>query len=154
TFSIASAMRLPISLSLFAEMLPTCAISFLPAVGTLRLLSSSTMISTALVTVGEPNFLSMTTFRPLGPSVTLTASARASTPFLSFARASVLKISSFAAICDSPWWGRADLAELREDVGRLDDDVLVAVERVGRAAVLPVDHQVADLHVDRHAGTL
>ena len=34
TFSIASAISLPISLSLFAEMVPTWAISFLPAVGT------------------------------------------------------------------------------------------------------------------------
>src|SRR6478752_1585226 len=118
---------------------------------------SSTSLATvtpSLVTVGEPNFLSMTTFRPLGPRVTLTASARASTPRLSLARASVLKSSSFAAICNSPWWGRADLAELREDVGRLDDDVLVAVERVGRAAVLPVDHLVADLEVHRDPGPL
>src|SRR5437762_55205 len=225
TFSIASAIRFPISLSLFAEMDPTWAISFLPAEGTDKVLSCSTTASTAfsmprlssiglapavtflrpsrkiacastvavvvpsparsevlvatsltswapmfsigslsstslatvtpsLVTVGEPNFLSMTTFRPLGPRVTLTASARASTPRLSLARASVLKRSSFAAICNSPWWGRADLAELGEDVGGLDDDVLVAVERVGRAAVLPVDHLVADLEVHRDPGTL
>ena len=147
TFSIASAIRFPISLSLLAEMVPTWAISFLPADGTERVLSSSTTASTAfsiprfssmglapavtflrpsrkiawastvavvvpsparsevlvatsfticapmfsiasassislatvtpsLVTVGEPNFLSMTTFRPLGPRVTFTASAR------------------------------------------------------------------------------
>ena len=38
TFSIASAIRSPISLSLFAEMVPTWAISFLPAVGTRDLL--------------------------------------------------------------------------------------------------------------------
>jgi hypothetical protein len=47
-----------------------------------------------LVTVGAPNFLSMTTFRPFGPSVTLTASASWSTPRLRAARASVLKCSS------------------------------------------------------------
>ena len=35
-------MRLPISGSLFAEMVPTCAISFLPPVGTLIFFSSST----------------------------------------------------------------------------------------------------------------
>jgi hypothetical protein len=169
TFSIASAMRSPISLSLLAEMEPTWAISFLPAVVVESRLSSSTMVSTArsmprfssiglapavtflrpsrkmawastvavvvpsparslvlvatsftiwapmfsigsesstsfatvtpsLVMVGEPNFLSMTTFRPLGPRVILTASASASTPFLSLARASVLNINSFAAI--------------------------------------------------------
>jgi hypothetical protein len=166
---MASAIRLPISLSLFAEMLPTCAISFLPALGTDIALSSATTISTAfsmprfnsiglapavtflrpsrkiacastvavvvpsparslvlvatsfticapmfsigsesstsfatvtpsLVTVGEPNFLSITTFRPFGPRVTFTASANWSTPRLSFARASVSKSSSFAAM--------------------------------------------------------
>ena len=59
-------------------------------------------VTPSLVTVGEPNFLSMTTLRPLGPRVTLTASARWSTPLLSLARASVLNSSSFAAICQSP----------------------------------------------------
>ena len=48
TFSIASAIRLPISLSLFAEMVPTWAISFLPAEGTEIVLSCSTTASTAL----------------------------------------------------------------------------------------------------------
>ncbi len=146
TFSIASAIRSPISASLLAEIVPTCAISFLPAVGTLIFFSSSTTTATALsmprlsaigftpavtflrpsrkiawastvavvvpspalsdvfvatsftiwapmfssgsessislatvtpsfVIVGAPNFLSMTTFRPLGPRVTFTASA-------------------------------------------------------------------------------
>ena len=42
TFSIASAIRSPISLSLLAEIDPTWAISFLPLVGTLIFLSSST----------------------------------------------------------------------------------------------------------------
>jgi hypothetical protein len=45
--------------------------------------SSSTslaMVTPSLVMVGAPHFLSMTTLRPLGPSVTLTALARASTP--------------------------------------------------------------------------
>src|SRR5437660_1511692 len=47
TFSIASAIRLPISLSLFAEMAPTWAISFRPAVGTEIFFRSSTTASTA-----------------------------------------------------------------------------------------------------------
>ena len=37
-------------------------------------------VTPSLVMVGEPNFFSMTTLRPLGPSVTLTASARMLTP--------------------------------------------------------------------------
>ncbi len=32
-------------------------------------------VTPSLVIVGDPNFLSITTLRPLGPSVTLTASA-------------------------------------------------------------------------------
>ena len=37
-------------------------------------------VTPSLVMVGEPNFFSMTTLRPLGPSVTLTASASVLTP--------------------------------------------------------------------------
>ena len=54
---------------------------------------SSSSISLAIVTpslvmVGDPNFLSSTTLRPLGPMVIRTASATLSTPRLSAARAS------------------------------------------------------------------
>ena len=55
------------------------------------LFSSSISFATvtpSLVMVGAPNFLSITTFRPLGPSVTLTASASLSTPLLSAVLAS------------------------------------------------------------------
>ena len=45
----------------------------------------------SLVTLGAPNFLSITTLRPLGPRVTLTAFAKASTPLLRASRASVSK---------------------------------------------------------------
>ena len=53
---------------------------------------SSSSISLATVTpswviVGAPHFLSIATFRPRGPSVTLTALARASMPVLSCRRA-------------------------------------------------------------------
>ena len=37
--------------------------------------TSRAMVTPSLVMVGAPNFLSMTTLRPLGPSVTLTALA-------------------------------------------------------------------------------
>src|SRR5918994_1247122 len=37
-------------------------------------------VTPSLVMTGEPNFLSRTTLRPLGPSVTFTASARRLTP--------------------------------------------------------------------------
>src|SRR4051812_46974563 len=218
TFSIASAIRLPISLSLFAEMVPTWAISFLPAEGTLSRLSSSTTASTAfsiprlssiglapavtflrpsrkiacastvavvvpsparsevfvatsfticapmfstgsdssislatvtpsLVMVGEPNFLSMTTFRPLGPRVIFTASAKASTPRLSRARASTLNCSSFADMVLTPR-GLAASADSGEYVGRLDDEQLLVVDLERGAAVFPVEHHLA--HADPH----
>ena len=47
--------------------------------GSLRSISLAT-VTPSLVMVGEPNFLSMTTLRPLGPRVTLTASAKPLTP--------------------------------------------------------------------------
>jgi len=48
-----------------------------------NLFSSSISFATvtpSLVMVGEPKLFSMTTFRPFGPSVTFTASARVLTP--------------------------------------------------------------------------
>ena len=53
-------------------------------------------VTPSLVIEGPPNFLSITTFLPLGPNVTLTAFANASTPFLSESLASVLNVIFFA----------------------------------------------------------
>ena len=47
--------------------------------GSCRSISFAT-VTPSLVTVGEPNFLSIKTFLPLGPSVTLTASESVVTP--------------------------------------------------------------------------
>ena len=47
-------------------------------------------LTPSLVTVGAPNFLSITTFLPFGPRVTLTALAKLSTPVFNLALASVL----------------------------------------------------------------
>src|SRR2546427_9926669 len=219
TFSIASAMSLPISESLFAEIVPTWAISLRPAVGTEIFFNSSTTVSTALsmprfsaigfdpavtdfrpsrkiawastvavvvpsparsevlvatsftiwapmfsisssssislatvapslVTVGLPNFLSMTTLRPLGPSVTFTASASLSTPRFRRARASTLNSRYFAAIASSS--GKRRSADLGQNVRLFDDDVLFAVEVDLGAAVLPVDHSIADFELHRN----
>jgi len=52
------------------------------------------MVTPSLVMVGAPNFLSSTTYRPLGPRVTLTASARMLTPRSSDRLASSLNFSS------------------------------------------------------------
>src|SRR6267143_4006424 len=114
-------------------------------------ISSSSSISLAtvtpsFVTVGLPNFLSMTTFRPLGPRVTFTASASWSTPRFKRARASTLNSRYLAAIC----YSSSRLAELRNDVGFLDQDDLFPFELHLRAAVLPVDHAVTDLQLHRN----
>ena len=169
TFSIASAIFSPTTVSPLAAMLPTWAISFEPETGFERFLRSSTTLVTArsmprfrsigfmpaatdfmpsrtiawastvavvvpspamslvfeatsrticapmfsnlslssislatvtpsLVMRGAPKLLSMTTLRPLGPSVTLTASARMSTPRRMRSRASRLNFTSLAAI--------------------------------------------------------
>ena len=55
-------------------------------------------VTPSLVTVGAPNFLSSTTLRPFGPSVTFTALARVSTPFSMERRASSLNFNCFATV--------------------------------------------------------
>ena len=66
-----------------------------------NLSASSISLATAtpsLVMRGAPKLLSSTTLRPFGPSVTLTASARMSTPRSMRWRASPLKRTSLAAM--------------------------------------------------------
>ena len=66
-----------------------------------NLFSTSTSFATvtpSLVTVGEPHDFSMTTLRPRGPRVTLTALARRLRPFAISARALDEKMISLAAI--------------------------------------------------------
>ena len=53
-------------------------------------------VTPSLVIEGPPNCLSITTFLPLGPNVTLTAFARASTPFFNASLASVSNVIFFA----------------------------------------------------------
>src|SRR5947199_7153713 len=113
-------------------------------------ISSSSSISLAtvtpsLVTVGLPNFLSMTTLRPLGPRVTLTASASWSTPRLRRERASVSNSRYLAGIYILP-----RSAELGDDVGFLDQDDLFVLQLDLRAGVLPIHDPVPDLQLHRN----
>ena len=55
-------------------------------------------VTPSLVTCGPPNDLLMITFLPLGPSVTLTESARASTPLFNPSLASISNFISFAIL--------------------------------------------------------
>src|SRR6478609_11146525 len=135
--------------------------------------SSSTSLATvtpSLVMVGAPHFLSMTTLRPRGPSVTLTVSASLFTPRSSERRASssnsrILGIYYLNLRLDRVLSQRADtlrrqnrrIASVRllvdngEYVARGEHEVIhVRVLHLG-AAVLAVQHHVADLDVDRHA---
>src|SRR6201992_4302052 len=120
--------------------------------------------------VGAPHFLSMTTLRPRGPSVTFTVSASLLTPRSSARLASSsnsrilgIKISSTSGWIEfreqttgqdqpaCPVVPRALLVDDSEHVTRGQDEVLLArVLHLG-AAVLAVQPHAAALAVDRHA---
>src|SRR5215217_2745687 len=116
--------------------------------------TSSISISRAIVTpsfviVGAPNFLSRTTYRPLGPSVTLTALATASTPASRALRASASYLSSLCAMRSVlPWRLGLDLGE---HVGLAQNQQVLAVDLDLGAAVLAVEDLVALRDVERHA---
>ena len=70
---------------------------------------SRAIVTPSLVIVGAPNFLSMTTLRPRGPRVTLTASASLSTPRSRARRASSLNLMILAMTEPlDQWVGRAE----------------------------------------------
>src|SRR6266446_6137526 len=215
TFSMASAMRLPMVLSLFEAMVATCAISFLSLVDLDIFLSSSTTASTAasiprlrpiglapavtflspsrtmawartvavvvpspamsevleatslsiwapmssqlslssisfatvtpsLVMVGLPNFLSMTTLRPFGPMVALTAAAMMLTPRNRAARPSSLNMTCFGISRSPP-----GLLDDGEHVLFTQDQVLLVVQLDLGTGVLAEEDLVAGLYVER-----
>ena len=115
-------------------------------------------VTPSLVTFGEPKDFWSITFRPVGPSVTLTAAASLLTPASIAARASVSYIICFAAIVlRSLLTGRpAGVPAMRQAVGYFSmtartsrlaqDHELLAVDLDLRAGVLAVEHLVALLH--------
>src|ERR1700729_1251007 len=137
---------------------------------------SRATVTPSLVMVGAPHFLSITTLRPLGPSVTLTASARRSTPRSSARRASSLNSKLFAMstsaclheLCELPVLhatapgrlsaarggagrSRSLLLDDCEHIAGGEDQVLLAGILDLGTAVLAVQHDVADLDVHRDA---
>src|SRR6266568_1898794 len=108
-------------------------------------------VTPSLVTRGAPNDLSRTTLRPLGPSVTLTALARMSTPRNIRSRASELNLTSFAAIFNYSLCGLADsrLVDDPHDVGLFHDDQIFAVQLHFGARPLAEQHPVAGLNIQR-----
>src|SRR5881396_1468509 len=103
----------------------------------------------SLVTVGAPKERSRTTLRPLGPRVTLTASARMFTPAMRRMRAFSLNLTSLAAMVGSSRI-RCAAASVHDghDVFFAHHQQLVAVDLDGGAGVLAEEHLVADLDVD------
>src|SRR6185295_14295526 len=98
------------------------------------------MVTPSLVMVGAPNFLSMTTFRPRGPSVTRTVSASLSTPRWSASRAAELNCSCFAMDLSS------SLPVSR--VGTLPERVLIVVNLPDGIRVRnPLDRGLPRLHL-------
>src|SRR5512143_3561953 len=130
-----------------------------------NLSSSSISLATvtpSLVMRGAPKDLSSTTLRPFGPSVTLTALARMSTPRSMRSRASTENLTSLAAIvCSSDLnLGLAALGGLllgggaaldhAHDVGLLHNQEILAVDLHFGARPFAEQHGVADFEIDRH----
>src|SRR5437764_8618859 len=128
-----------------------------------NLSSSSISLATvtpSLVMRGAPYDLSSTTLRPLGPSVTRTASVRMSTPRNMRSRASTENFTSLAAILLLRYVRmrrrlRGLLAGDRlikhaHDVALLHDEVIDAVDLDLRAGPFSKQHAVASLQIDRY----
>ena len=97
---------------------------------------SRATVTPSLVMVGAPHFLSITTLRPLGPSVTLTASARRLTPRSSARRASSSnsKLLAIGYLNTYVFWmgfmppPRARLLAARGGAGRADARPLLLLD--------------------------
>src|SRR5688572_7606873 len=128
-----------------------------------NLSSSSISLATvtpSLVMRGAPNDLSITTLRPLGPKVTLTASARISTPRRMRSRASRLNLTSLAAMLatlskNECWYeGHTKVtlvmsADDPENVAFLHDEEVLTIDLDLGARPFAEQDAVAGLDVER-----
>src|SRR5262245_18993268 len=117
-----------------------------------NLSSSSISLATvtpSLVTTGAPKDFSITTLRPLGPRVTVTASARRLTPLRVLSLASWLNFTILAAILVPPYCVRLRLLKDTENVVFAHNQVLFAVDFDFGTRILAKQHPVARLHVQR-----
>src|SRR5713101_1212094 len=113
--------------------------------------SSSISLATvtpSLVMVGEPKDFSRTTLRPLGPSVTLTASARILTPRRIASRALASKMISLAIVFLRNLKGGL-LLNHSKHVFLAEDEVILSFDLDFRARVLAEEDGVASLDVER-----
>src|SRR5580658_4904198 len=131
-----------------------------------NLSSSSISLATvtpSLVMRGAPNDLSRITLRPFGPSVTLTALLRISTPRSIRSRASEEKRTSLADMMFNPWFevreqaasGRLFLCggcafDHAHDVGLLHDQKVLAVDLDLGAGPFAEKHPVARFEIERN----
>src|ERR1700704_729316 len=117
---------------------------------------SRTMVTPSLVTVGDPNFFSRTTLRPLGPSVMRTACATVSIPFLRPWRASTSKATAFAISSEYSllFLGLAVAGDYRQDVLLADDQVLLLIDLELVPGVLRVEDLVPHLQLHRDLGSV
>src|SRR6202521_6426815 len=118
---------------------------------------SRTIVTPSLVTVGEPNFFSRTTLRPLGPSVMRTACATVSIPFLRPWRASTSKATAFAMSSEYSLLlllGFAVGGDDRENVLLADDQVLDLIDLELVPGVLRVEDLVPHLQLHRDLGSV
>src|SRR5713101_8130124 len=130
-----------------------------------NLSSSSISLATvtpSLVTVGAPKLFSSTTLRPLGPSVTVTASVRTLIPFRILSRASCEKRTILAgiALCLSSGHRKFFVGfnapicrsafEHAEDIVLAQDQMLFVLELDLAACILAKENPVAGFYVGRH----
>src|SRR5712692_1526080 len=118
--------------------------------GSLSSISFAT-VTPSLVMRGEPYFLSRTTFRPLGPRVTLTASARRLTPRRIDCRDSSPYVICFAIGAASIFLEKR-LRQHGQDFVFAEDQDLLAVDLDVGPRVLPEQDLVAHLDVQGDLG--
>src|SRR4030095_14527103 len=114
------------------------------SMGSLRSISFAT-VTPSLVMRGDPNFLSRTTFRPFGPSVTLTASARRLIPRSIDCRESSPYVICFAIFLPASFNTiRERLRQHRQHFVFAQDQDLLAVDLDLGPGVLAEEDLVAD----------
>src|SRR5713226_5265412 len=138
------------SLVLLATSRTICAPMF--SSGSLRSISLAT-VTPSLVMTGEPNFLSRTTLRPLGPRVTLTASASRLTPRRIACRDSSPYVICFAIGAASIFLEKR-LRQHGQDFVFAEDQDLLAVDLDVGPGVLPEQDLVAHLDVQGDLGAV
>src|SRR6266849_379724 len=118
--------------------------------GSCRSISLAT-VTPSLVIVGDPNFLSRMTLRPLGPRVTFTASAKWLTPRRMPCREESPYTICFAMFVLLLFLCRAVAVDDGQHFILAHDEVLHAIELDLLARVLAEEDQIARLDIERDA---